>query len=150
MSVVLRLAGGFEGSFATAVNLDADDLSVPDPVEVRNCRLNGRFTSSATAVVRGYHEHHVAKVPCLLDIKPIAALETAEPVRKPPAHGVRSPEDATLEEGIIRNHEFDVIGPVAGNPREVPLVCRTKLGPDDCKVLLRHRPRSIPQAQESA
>ena len=151
MSVLLRQPHGFEGSPLRQVGLEVRDLSIAKPPDVDLAICGLRTTCLSFSDLSHDHDGHVSCIDCFLDLYvPIEHRgELTEQVlcRLASANGgyVRKTTSCSPLELGIRNL-------VSGGESSLKasLVESFIASPNDLHVLLRHRPRSIPQAQEPA
>jgi hypothetical protein len=145
--VLLRQPNGFEGFGAIRERFRPEDLSGPQP----KCGQNRRFSFGATCLAAPFGvasredgRPGVDELPqdyLKMVIGICERLEVGIHTFRAVKHGFDADEDRPkLDVWIVEIHERLHISAVVGlDP-----------SPHDLHVLLRHHPRSIPQAQESA
>ena len=152
MSVLLRQAHGFEGLGSTKETLGFDYLSPPyreDPAH-RGVEFHSAPAPARPDMPQG--EDAIVEIAKLAPLVP-DVLEALEGVRDPPAKALVASVDVSLGTTNyrrpklalrvdVREHFFHVGFHVAWDRLDNPT--------NYLHVLPRHRPRSIPQAQESA
>ena len=145
MSVLLRQPSGFEGILPILVETEALDSAIADRTHPGSASLD--FDPVAPLRVPGVPRYH--------EITGFDYLVYLE------ANGFPHPEELVQEGAYLI--KFEDTAHRADCPREVQLGVRTQVlerglqvlpvesvdkGPHDLHVLLRHRPRSIPQTRE--
>jgi hypothetical protein len=149
VSVLLRQSGGFEGSFSGRVLLDMGDLPVPnteDPGLLPFLEGDAASSASTTPAQRNHYS-----ITCLNEIlRPIPLLvhDFIERGQK-----VSYAVMASISLGVRKvraNLPLHVGGKEVEDGSWPLLLKRGKQNSHKLHVLLQHRPRSIPQPQESA
>ena len=149
MSVLLGQAGGFEGLSPREETANGDDLTVSQPSVKGELLVEGDLAAASSHLDPTEPENRIAEVTDLgfLELKQVPGL----PYRSETAgHLVMAPVDRSLHRRRPGGHPLDIGRRVAEPQAGIVLIPRIHPLAHDLHVLLRHRPRSIPQAQESA
>jgi hypothetical protein len=150
VSVLLRQPHGFEGLRLAHVDLPMDDQPVPERVDMRV--LPQRQLDPGGATAHPLVKEHDDAVPGIHQlILKLDGLPGAEPLSPEPAHGHGPVVDATdaryLKFGGV---PFDIGMQEASAEVSVTSNEGFEGRAYALHVLLRHRPRSIPQCQEES
>ena len=156
MSVLLR-QGGFQCVRRVQVELRPEDLAIADRHDCPGSLFNLRATRRPTKPALAYGDDFVmADVDCTFEIEPTRQWSISLlPVVGPFSEVLLVSANSLIFDGIDTcNRDEDVVGMKdLVDRREVWLRPRHRRlkGPRyQFDLLLRHRPRSIPRAQESA
>jgi hypothetical protein len=151
VSVLLRQPHGFEGLARIVISVPLDDLSFPEAPDRSTKKFNGGGTACDRCVEPGERDEFLARFDELLLID-ADTLEGREPVRAEAAHACVTTEVAFSE--YVREAtdelEFNLGVRHLQDALDVGLIESAAASLNYVNLLLRHRPRSIPQAQESA
>jgi hypothetical protein len=148
-SVLLRQPYGFERLVPRVEGAPPNALPAPPPGYVPDRLLGRCVATSAAAALAQERERHVSKVVRLDNLGGEAGKDT-EQVFQPPADSVVA---VIVIAALQRSRAWDdlhIIVRECHKGVEVAPVEGVNGSADKVHVLLRHRPRSIPQAQESA
>ncbi len=149
MSVLLRQPDGFQGVRVVPISPHPHDPAAVHRPHGGNALVHDEATLSASAADPEEGDHVIAGIDYLLDVG-FNLLERLEP----PRDGVSDVLEATSGAPVAPKSRnvlpFDVRVVQLAERLPVALPLCFEHGPDNLHVLLRHRPRSIPQAQEPA
>ena len=148
MSVLLRQPHGFECLFSRSEPDRSHDESISHGPDTEYPLFEPCTAAPASTNDSWAHDDLLVVIDDLIDLDPVVLQLPEELLERPEKTGV------AMVDLRIRKVKKIVPFDVRSKPREggfrVAAVERFSNAPRDLHVLLRHRPRSIPQAQESA
>ena len=148
MSVVLRQSHGFEGLFPHREEFDSRRPAVAHGPNMRDSYLDGRATTPGSGAHEQEDDDLIAALEELLRLSH-GFLERSELILKNALDFLTSAIRPT--QGVnVRHLVFEVRMGCAKCGIPVSAIGGLVQGAKRLNVCLRHRPRSIPQAQESA
>src|SRR6185295_10552389 len=145
VSVLLRQAHGCESLGTVRVLLAASGPFPTDEPYLPTLHPHFNSAASAPSVQGGADEHIVARVQELHrpQMKLVPGFHPAPEVAAEAVVSVNGPS-------LLRREILELLAEERQHPLNARIVQAAKHRLDDLHVLLRHRPVSIPQAQESA
>jgi hypothetical protein len=148
VSVLLRQPGGFKSGFAIVEPLQADDLSAVERPEVLLVETDFYAALVPAGPERHEGEYLVARVDQFVWFVRILYEDGIKGLDD--CGQALAPTASTRLDRIVGINELELLAHKVERPLPFAAIPRLVSSSHDLHVLPRHRPRSIPQAQESA